>query len=166
MLSTRSLSEDSESSKIRQMTNVKITLFWFLIFRLVLCRRKFSLWNHFNLRFDQVHTCLFFNECEQSINSSGNMNTESRKIVRRSFSNYVVSNLPREKLLKFNIQDDLRSKWPWLETLQATRFDFLIEKHTKAKSKNEPIDKKAMGKNRFFKVWMWIIKLIFLRPAL
>ena len=87
----------------------------------------------------------------QTINSSGNMNTESRKIVRRSFSNYVVSNLPREKLLKFNIQDDLRSKWPWLETLQATRFDFLIEKHTKAKSKNEPIDKKAMGKNRFLK---------------
>ena len=79
------------------------------------------------------------------------MDTENSKIVRRSFSNYVISNLPREKLLKFNIQDDLRSKWPWLEKLQVTRFDFLIEKHTKAKSKNdgEPIDKKSMGKNSY-----------------
>ena len=90
------------------------------------------------------------------------MDTENSKIVRRSFSNYVISNLPREKLLKFNIQDDLRSKWPWLEKLQVTRFDFLIEKHTKAKSKNggEPIDKKSMGKNSY-NFFLKIIQIIF-----
>ena len=69
-----------------------------------------------------------------------------RIVVRRPYSTYVIPSVPRPKeLLKMNLQADLLAKWPWLDKLSKTRFDFLLQKHVKVTSRLEPVDKKSIG---------------------